>query len=291
MTVLLPSAFAAMLVAAWLLPSSPDRLRGALGLPAYVLGAASLPFLPGFPGPSVTVWISAALLLLGPAMLLAAAWRGGGALRQRRAALTAVLLAGCTGLAAAWPTLRFGGVLPGLVTTAALASASLLAWMLASTLGLGRGLRWLDARLPTRRGGHSWMIPVLGIATVAVYLAFLVWPLWILSWQPIGVGLAVLSAWWAAATARAPMAVASGALAAAFCTVDAVPAGWLALLTGALAYRTHPRLSAAAIAAGGYLAAPSMLDAEVLFTVLLTGAASALIAMRATAPDAEEGSR
>ena len=291
MTYLLPAAFAAMLVAALLLPSTADRLRGALGLPAFALGAASLPFLPGFRGPSVTVWISAALLLLGPAMLLVAAWRGGLSLRRHPAILLMVLVGAGAGLAAAWPTLDSGGVFPGLVTAAALASACLLAWMVSSALGIGRGVRWLDARIPSRPGGYSWGTPLLAAGAIAVYLAFLARPLWVLSWQPIGVGVAVLAAWWAAATGRAQMAAASVAVAAAFCTVEPVPTGWLALLTGALVYRTHPRIAAVAIAAGGYLAAPALLDAEVLFTVLLAGAASALVAVLATAPGAEEGSR
>ena len=105
MTYLLPGAFAAMLVAALVLPTTADRLRGALGLPAYVLGAASLPFLPGFRGPSLTVWISAALLLLGPAMLLVAAGRAAEPLRRHRGRLLLVLLGVGAGVAAAWPTL------------------------------------------------------------------------------------------------------------------------------------------------------------------------------------------
>jgi hypothetical protein len=70
-----------------------------------------------------------------------------------------------------------------------------------------------------------------------------------------------------------------------------VPTGLLALLAGAFAYRTHPRVAAVVIVAGGYVVAPALLGAEVLFTVLLTGAASALVAMLAAAPVAEEGSR
>ncbi|HRZ10738.1 MAG TPA: hypothetical protein P5319_12715 [Gemmatimonadales bacterium] len=291
MTYLMPAAFAAMLVAALALPTTADRLRGALGLPAYALGAASLPYLPGFRGPSVTVWISAALLLLGPVMLLVAAWRAGEPLRRHWGPLLVVLLGVAAGCTAAWPTLDSGGVFPGLVTTAAVASACLLIWMVSSALSLGRGVRWLDARIPSRPGGYSWGTPLLAAGTMAVYLAYLARPLWVLSWQPIGVGVAVLAAWWAAATGRAPMAAASVAFAAAFCTVEAVPAGWLFLLTGALAYRTHPRVAAVAIAAGGLLTAPALLDAEVLFTVLLTGAATALVAVLAMAPDAEVGSR
>lgn len=291
MTYLPPAAFAAMLVAALLLPTTPDRLRGALGLPAFVLGVASLPYLPGFRGPSVTVWISAALLLLGPLMLLVAAWRAREPLRQRRWILLVALLAAGAGLAAAWPTLSAGGVFQGLVTTAAAASASLLIWMVASALGLGRGVRWLDARIPSRPGGYSWGTPLLAAGAFAVYLAYLAWPLWVLSWQSIGVGFAVIFAWWATATGRVPMAAASVAFGAAFCTVEAVPTGWLLLLVGALAYRPRPRVSAVAIAAGGYLTAPVLLGAEVLYTVLFTGAASALVAVLAEAPLAEEGSR
>jgi hypothetical protein len=67
MNSLVPVAFAAMAAAALLLPTAADRWRAAFGLPAFLLGVASIPHLPDFQGPSLTVWISAGLLALGPA--------------------------------------------------------------------------------------------------------------------------------------------------------------------------------------------------------------------------------
>lgn len=64
MTYIVPVAFATMVVSALLLPTRADRFRGALGIPAFVLGVASIPFLPAFRGPSLTVWISGGLLVL-----------------------------------------------------------------------------------------------------------------------------------------------------------------------------------------------------------------------------------
>ena len=185
MTYLLPAAFAAMLVAALLLPTTADRLRGALGLPAFVLGAASLPFLPGFRGPSVTVWISAALLLLGPAMLLVAAWRARRAAPPRtRRSSSLVLLGAGAGLAAAWPTLDSGGVFPGLVTTAAVASACLLVWMVcvgarasdAACAGSTPGSRRVPAGIPgglraAGRGRHGRLPGLPRLAALGPLLA------------------------------------------------------------------------------------------------------------------------
>ncbi len=115
MTPIVPVAYATMVLAALLLPTPVDRFRGALGIPPFLLGAASIPLLPDFHGPSLTVWISGALLLLGPGLLALAAWRGRTRLHVGDVAPWACLLAVAAGLAAAWPTLDKGGVLPAVL--------------------------------------------------------------------------------------------------------------------------------------------------------------------------------
>jgi hypothetical protein len=140
-----------MALAAALLPAAGDRLRAALGLPAFALGAASAPFFPphGHPGPSL--WITGALLLLGPALLAGATWRA----RARVPGVVGVL--SMTGVAllgamiAAWPTLRDGGILPTLVTAGALALGGWLVWLVGERAGLGRASRWLDGRIAPPR--------------------------------------------------------------------------------------------------------------------------------------------
>lgn len=283
MTYILPVAFAAMVLVALLLPSSADRVWGALGLPAFALGAASVPFLPQFRSPNPTLWISAALLLLAPAMLVLAAWRARARLSPRGPVLLLVLASVGAALVAVWPTLRLGGVLPAVLTTGALALGCLFVWMVASQAGLGRGLRWLDTRLPAPRGASSWGTLGLVTGAIVVNLGWALWPLWIQSWQPIGVGLGVLAAWWAVAIARVPLALAGAGFAACFGGPEVARGAWVLLGAAVVADRIPARLAAAAAAAGGYLIAPSVLGAEVVFTVLLAGAATALLAALASA--------
>jgi hypothetical protein len=285
-----PFAFAAMVIAALFLPAPADRFRGALGLPAFLLGVASLPSLPAFRGPSLTVWISAALLLLGPALLLLAAWHARLTLRSPAAWIAGA--AALVAVAAAWPTLRLGGVLPALLTAGALGMGGLLLWMLAGLVGVGRAVRWLDARLPALHGRYTWGTLFLVTAAMLIWVAWLVEPLIVLSWQPIGVGVGVLAAWWAVGTRRAPLALAGAALAASFAISDGVVSGWLMLVVAALADRMRPRVAAVAAAAGGWLVVPALLGAEVVFTVLLTAAATALLGgLASDLPEATTPSR
>ena len=136
MTNIVSVACATMLLAALLLPTPGDRFRAALGLPAFLLGVASLPYLPAFRGPSLTVWISGALLLLAPALLVLAAWRARPRLTLSRPAPWLVPAGAAAALAAAWPTFERGGALPAALTAGALAFGGLLGWMVAERLGL-----------------------------------------------------------------------------------------------------------------------------------------------------------
>ncbi len=285
MTYAFPVASAAMWVATLLLPTTTDRLRGALGFPAFLLGIASVPYLPGFRGPSLTVWISAALLLLGPGMLLLAVW---GARRLLHPLVAAVsLLAGTAAVVAAWPTLRQGGVLPAVLTAGAIGLGAWLAWLVGSMVGLGRLVRRLGARLPAPRGRHPWAVLVLAAGAMGVRLAAVVWPLWVLSWQPVGVGVGVLCLAWAAATGRPRLALAAAALAAAFSSIDQLDAGWLLLTVAALADRNRAWVMVALAPFGLYLALPVLLGAEVVFTVLLMWLGTILLAVLAAG--AEDG--
>jgi len=286
-TNIVPVACATMLLAALLLPTPADRFRGALGLPAFLLGIASLPFLPDFRGPSLTVWISGAFLVLGPALLALAAWRARSRLTTQHPALWLVLSGVAAGLAAAWPTLDRGGALPAALTAGALGFGCLLAWMVAERLGLGRGVRWLDDRIPAWRGRYSWGTPLFVVAALLFHLAWFRWPLWVLSWQPSGVGIAVLGLGWAAAVRRPSLALAALAMAATLVQPEAIIGGWLVLSAAALGNQSRPRAIALGAALGAYLVWPVLLEQEVLFTVLLTAAATALLAQCATWADTE----
>ncbi len=288
MTSIVPIAYAAMVAAALLLPGRADRLRGALGIPAFLLGAASLPFLPDFHGPSLTVWVSGALLLLGPALLGIAAWRARTRLSVGGVALWSGGVAVVAGLAAAWPTLDRGGALPAVLSAGALAFDALLYWMVAEGLGLGRGVRWLDRRIPALRGKYSWGALAFITGAILLHVAWFLWPLWVLSWQPIGVGIAVLGVIWAAATGRASLALGAIACAATFSAPDATIGGWLVLSAAALGGQARPRVVALAAAFGTFLVWPALLDQEVVFTVLLTAAVTGLLAQLASQASREE---
>jgi hypothetical protein len=350
-TDLVPIAFAALAASAMLQPTPADRLRAAIGLPAFLVGAASLPRLPDFRGPSLAVWISAALLLLGPAVLAGSIWRARSRLTRRAFGAWTAVPAVALALPAAWPTLARGGVLPTLVTTAALAMAALLAWLLADAVHLGPAVRWIDARLAPNAwrataeralgGAAAWVVTaalvagtlgasvLLGsaalapqaevalaaVAGVAAAAACGLWPAqrllpvgplallggalllrlgWSASplgmehWQPVGVGLGVLSAWWAVATRRPALALAGAGFAASFAGPGVAPAAGVLLLTAALAPKLPARVVALGAALGAFIATPALLGAEVVFTVLLAGGAAALLAALAD-PAAEPG--
>ena len=286
MNLILPLAFAAMAFAALLLPTAADRLRGGLGLPAFALGAASIPFLADIRGPELTLWVSAALLLLGPALLLLATWRA--RLNWRKPAVPLVFASTAAALFAAWPILRVGGVVPAVLTTGALAFSGLFLWMLGERIGVGRAVRWLDARLPATHG-KARRVPSSSWAGRSSWH----WrgsprPFW--SWSSgnrSALGVGVVVSWWTVATRRAPVAFAAASFATAFTAPETALGAWLLLGWAALLDRTHPRITAVAGSAGGYLGVRALLSGEVLYTVLLVGAATALLGALAAAPSAE----
>jgi hypothetical protein len=280
-TYLLPAAFAAMTLAALRLPEVAARWRGALGLPAFALGAASLPYLADIRGPELTVWISAALLLLGPAVLLLEAVRQRARLRDSHLGTSLLLLSVAAALVAAWPALRLGGVVPALLVAGALALACQFAWLAAEALGLGRALRWLGGRTPVHP--PAGVLPgVLVAGALACRLAWYVSPLWVQLLQPVGVGLGVLAAWSAVPGARWTLALAGASLASAWSLPEVSHGAWIVLGVAALGGQGRPRATAALAAAGWYLATAPLLGAEVVFNVLLTGAATAQLAMFAS---------
>lgn len=270
-----PAAFAAMALAALLLPGASSRLCGGFGLPAYALGAASIPFLADLRGPDLALWVSAALLLLGPSLLLLAAWRA--PLPRRIPPLVLAIAAAGAAVAAAWPTLRLGGILPAMLTAGAIALSGLFLWMLGSTLGVGRAVRWLEERFPMSRTESPWGAHIVAAAALLVGTAALKWPLWIELWQSVGVAIGVLLAWWAVATRRAPLGLAGAAFACAFAAPEWAYGAWLLLAVAALSVRSTPRAASVVAAAGGYLGARALLSGEVFYTVLLVGAATALL--------------
>lgn len=280
-----PAAFAALALAALLLPGGSNQLRGGLGLPAFALGAASIPFLADLRGPDLALWVSAGLLLLGPSLLLLAAGRA--RLTPRNPVLLVVVAAAAAAVAVAWPSLRLGGIVPALLTTGALALGGLFLWMLGAALGAGRAVRWLDARLPLSRGESPWGARVVAAAALLIGTAAVKWPLWIELWQSVGVAVGVLCAWWAPATRRAPLALAGAALACAFAAPEWAYGSWLLLAVAALTVRPMPRAASVLAAAGGYLGVRALLSGEVLYTVLVVGAGTALLGALAAAPSSE----
>jgi hypothetical protein len=109
------------------------------------------------------------------------------------------------------------------------------------------------------------------------HVVWFIGPLWLLSWQPIGVGIGLLGVCWAAGTGRAPLALAAVAFAATFTAPEATLGGWLVLAAAAMGNQGRPHVVALAAAFGAYLVWPALLDQEVVFTVLLTAGITALL--------------
>jgi len=289
LTPLFPIAFAALTGAALLLPTPADRLRGALGLPAFALGAASVPYLPGFLGPSLTIWITAALLLLGPGLLLAAVWQAHRRGKLTGLMVTATVVGVAAGLAAGWPTVSGGGAGQALITASAVAGIGWSCWLLGAAIGVARPVRRLDALLPGAPGRAGWGVVLLLLVAAGTRLAWVAFPLWVLSWQPIGVGMGVICLGWAVATGGARMALAAAALATAWSSAEPLDLAWLVLAAAIPVPVDRPRLQAAIAALGIWLATPSLLAAEVLFTVLLVAFATAMLAALADQAESERG--
>lgn len=282
MTIAPPVGFAAVLIAALLLPSRADRLRGALGLPAFALGAASLPFLADIREPDPALWISGALLLLGPSALLIATWRARARLRAWPLTVSAVAVAVALGVAAAWPLLTLGGVLPAVLSAGALGLGAAFVYLAAATAGLGRLARWLHARAPDSWRAHHWGTLLVAALTLALGLASLRWSLWLRLWQPAGIGLGAALVWWAAATRRPALACAGAGFAICFVPPEQAYSTWVGFTSAALLPLRFPLPAALLAAVAGFVALPGLLDAEVLLTVVAVGGASALLATLAT---------
>jgi len=155
-------------------------------------------------------------------------------------------------------------------------------------LGIGRAIRWLDDRVPALRVRYSWGTLLFVAGAVLFHVAWFVAPLWVLSWQPVGVGLGVLGVCWAVATGRTPLALAAIAFAATFTAPEATIGGWLVLAAAAVGNSSRPRVTAIAAAFGAYLAWPAMLDQEVVFTVLLSAGVAALLGQLASQASSQE---
>jgi len=248
-------------------------------------GAADVPRTPdgwrrrdGFLSLGLGVAITAALLGAGPMVVGSAAFLGAVALDQLgmrlsgRRRVPVVSLAGVVVLAVAWWA-------AGPLETA---------WEITLT-GLLLLALWVVAGLWP---WHRWSVPALGAplaAAVVAQLAVQHFPSGTLFWQPLIFPVAVLSCWWAVATGR-PALFLGGAALAAVATGERAALGGAALLlvAGAVLWletargapeRDHPapwaRQVASALSWGGLaLALPPMLRAEVVYSLLLIGAAA-----------------
>jgi hypothetical protein len=140
-------AFLLLAAATLVLPRPDRRLRAALGLPACLLGAASLRLAGGDPAPRVFLAISAALLLIGVVPVAIQALRSLREVHARRlpavisVALAAAGLALIVGPVWAGGPLRTGLVAAGLILLGAVLRAA------AGLVRAGDAVRWLDARL------------------------------------------------------------------------------------------------------------------------------------------------
>ena len=391
-------AFLLLTAAALVLPHADRRLRAALGLPAALLGAASLRLAGGDPAPRIFLAISAALLLIGVVPVTIEAVRS---LREIQAprlpAVISVALA-TAGLSLIVRPAWAGGLVRTVLVAAGLILLGAVLRVAAGLVRAGDAVRWLDARLtpshvmvigPDLVASPSWhflyytgllaaiaapywtltfagaivaviafevierqrgivrrwprsglVVPaiiatwwfaatvagpgnqtvagladapfsppaelilagiaglvalvllgpwplhgnsahgLLGLVGAAIMLkvALQAAPLGITYWQPLGFLLAVIGGWAAVAARRADLLVIAVTFAALWAGADAMIGAALLALLEPVAARLPGRVGVAvgAIALTG-VAAP-MLLAEVVFTLLLAGAATALLA-------------
>jgi hypothetical protein len=121
---------------------------------------------------------------------------------------------------------------------------------------------------------------MLGLVAAALVLkvALRAAPLGMIYWQPVAFLIAVIAGWAAVVTKQVRSFVIALTFAALWSGTDAMPGAVLLALLQPVA---PPLPSRAAVAAGAIamaLVAGSMLDAEAVFTVLLAGAGTALLA-------------
>ncbi len=140
-------AFLLLTAAALMLPRPDRRLRAALGLPAALIGAASLRLAGGYPAPRVFLAISAALLLIGVVPVAIQAVRSLREVHARRlpAAISVALAAASLALIVrpAWA----GGPVRTLLVAAGLILLGAVLRVAAGLVRAGDAVRWLDARL------------------------------------------------------------------------------------------------------------------------------------------------
>jgi len=207
-----------------------------------------------------------------------------GHLRGRRLGTTGrvpVLWVAVPLLAAAWwlaatvagPEMQSLSALPGAPFSPE--AELLLSLAVALAAALFAGLWPLHGVLPG--GGVA-----LAAGALLLRLAIPAWPLGVEHWQPLAVAAGVASAWWAVPTRRVPLATAGLAFAAGFAIVERAPGAWLLLAALALRGQVPAWATTLLMAAGGYLVAAPLLGAEVVYTVLLAGAATALLASLAS---------
>jgi hypothetical protein len=129
------------------LPRPDRRLRAALGLPACLLGAASLRLAGGDAAPHIFLAISAALLLIGVVPVALQAVRS---LREtdtgRRQAVISLILT-AAGLALIAKPVWAGGPVRTVLVAAGLILLGAVLRVAAGLVRAGDAVRWLDARL------------------------------------------------------------------------------------------------------------------------------------------------
>lgn len=188
-------AFLLLTAAALVLPRPDRRLRAALGLPACLLGAASLRLAAGDPAPRTFLAISAALLLIGvvPVALQAAISLRETNVGRRQAALSLALAIAVLALIArpVWA----GGPLRTVLVAAGLILLGAVLRVASGLVRAGDAVRWLDARLTP---AHIMVIgadPVVSRSWHVLYyaglLAAIAAPYWALTFA--GAILAVIA--------------------------------------------------------------------------------------------------
>jgi hypothetical protein len=140
-------AFLLLTAAALMLPRPDRRLRAALGLPAALLGAASLRLAGGYPAPRVFLAVSGALLLLGVVPVAIQAVRSLREDHSQRLLAAISLALAAAGLALIVRPVWAGGPVRTVLVAAGLILLGAVLRVAAGLVRAGDAVRWLDARL------------------------------------------------------------------------------------------------------------------------------------------------
>lgn len=140
-------AFLLLTAAALMLPRPDRRLRAALGLPAALIGAASLRLAGGYPAPRVFLAISAALLLIGIVPVAIQAVRSLREVHARRLPAAISLALAAAGLALILRPVWAGGPVRTVLVAAGLILLGAVLRVAAGLVRAGDAVRWLDTRL------------------------------------------------------------------------------------------------------------------------------------------------